>query len=205
MTWETLLRSSNTRTRRRGRFIVVDLEVPHRAITTSVRNGGQTEHLLHLVNHQSCEGSGHDVLLEFITARGEEAYHDLICSESGLAPERAAVMGTAANINYAAVVTRAHADVEVLAVVTAGVQTNATCAGDPAMWCETDGGFGSLPHGTINTILLANVPVAIPTLARMIAVMTEAKSAALQRLCAGRMGWSRAIPEACFMRWRDTA
>jgi Adenosylcobinamide amidohydrolase len=115
MIWETLLRSSNTRTRRRGRFIVVDLEVPHRAITTSVRNGGQTEHLRHLVNHQSCEGSGHNVLFEFITSRGEDAYHDLICAKSGLPPEQAAVMGTAANMNYAAVVTRTYADVEVLA------------------------------------------------------------------------------------------
>jgi adenosylcobinamide amidohydrolase len=180
--WEFLARSSNSETRRRGRFIVVDLKVPHRAISTSVRNGGQTEHLRHLVNHQSCEGSGHDVIFEIITARGEEAYHDLVCTEADLPGEHAAVMGTAANMNYASVVTRTHDGVEVLAVVTAGVQTNATCAGDPAVWSENKGGFVSLPHGTINCILVVNTPVAVSALARIVSVMTEAKSAALQRL-----------------------
>ena len=31
---------------------------PHRVLSTSVRHGGQVDHLRHLLNHQSCEGHG---------------------------------------------------------------------------------------------------------------------------------------------------
>jgi adenosylcobinamide amidohydrolase len=180
--WEILAEAPHALVRRRGRFIAVDLKVPHHTISTSVRNGGQTDYLRHLVNHQSCEGAGHNIVFDVISAQGEEAYHDAVCAEIGVSPGQTAVMGTAANMNYAAVVRRTHGNVEALAIVTAGVQTNATCAGDPAMWCETEEGLGKLPHGTINTILLTSSPVTIPAMAKLVAVMTEAKSAALQRL-----------------------
>ncbi len=182
MNWEVLSEAPHAVVRRRGRFIAVDLKVPHHTISTSLRNGGQTDYLRHLINHQSCEGSGHNIVFDLISVHGEEAYHDAVCAEIGVPPGQAAVMGTAANMNYAAVVRRTHADVEALAIVTAGVQTNATCAGDPAVWCETEDGFRHLTHGTINTILVISSPVTIPALAKTIAVMTEAKSAALQRL-----------------------
>jgi adenosylcobinamide amidohydrolase len=93
-------------------------------------------------------------------------------------------MGTAANMNYAAIVTHEDADVQVTAVVTAGVQTNAVCAGDPAMWRETEGGTTKVAAvaGTINTMVLVSVPLTPAALARLVVTMTEAKSAALQRL-----------------------
>src|SRR3982074_554777 len=130
--WETIARLPQAAVRRRGRFIVVDLMVPHLTISTSARNGGQTDHVNHLVNHQSCEGAGHDARFEIITEQGQDAYHDAMCAEVGLPPDQTAMMGTAANMNYAATVAARHVDMEVLTVVTAGVQTNATCAGDPA-------------------------------------------------------------------------
>jgi adenosylcobinamide amidohydrolase len=93
-------------------------------------------------------------------------------------------MGTAANMNYAVVATERDEDVTVTAVVTAGVQTNATCAGDPAGWRETRDGTVKVPAvaGTINTILLIDQPVRVAALARLAVTMTEGKSAALQRL-----------------------
>jgi adenosylcobinamide amidohydrolase len=108
----------------------------------------------------------------------------MVCSEVGISPDEAAVMGTAANMNYAAVARERDADVEVTAVVTAGVQTNATCAGDPAVWRETRDGIVKVPAvvGTINTILLISQPVTPAALTRLVVTMTEAKSAALQRL-----------------------
>lgn len=45
---------------RRGRFLAVELLTPHRVLSTSAQGGGQREDLRYLVNHQSCEGSGHD-------------------------------------------------------------------------------------------------------------------------------------------------
>jgi adenosylcobinamide amidohydrolase len=182
MTWEILAEARHAVVRRNGRFISVDLLAPHHTISTSARNGGQTDHLHYLINHQSCEAAGHNIVSEVISTQGEEAYHDAVCAQIGVPPGQAAVMGTAANMNYAAVVRRTHAHVEALAIVTAGVQTNATCAGDPAVWCETEDGLSELPHGTINVILVINSPVTVPAMARIVAVVTEAKSAALQRL-----------------------
>src|SRR6185295_17457063 len=157
---------------------------PHLTIATSVNNGGQAEHVRHLVNHQSCEGAGHDARFRYITDLGQAAYQDSVCDEIDLPRDATAVMGTAANMNYVAVATDADAGVEVSAIVTAGVQTNAACAGDPASWRETADGISkvALPVGTINTMLLLNKPMTAPALTRAIVTMTEGKSAALQRL-----------------------
>jgi adenosylcobinamide amidohydrolase len=75
-------------------------------------------------------------------------------------------------MNYAALVSVRDEDLEVTAVVTAGVQTNATCAGDPAGWRETRDGVVKVPAiaGTINTILVVNQPVTPATLSRLVAV-----------------------------------
>ena len=153
-------------------------------LSTSVKNGGQTEHVRHLVNHQSCEGTGHEARSKVILEHGQAGYHDAVCIEVGLNPEQTAVMGTAANMNYAAVHVERDGEVTVTAVVTAGVQTNATCAGDPARWRETQEGMTKVPAvaGTINTILLVDTPVTPSVLARLVITMTEGKSAALQRL-----------------------
>jgi adenosylcobinamide hydrolase len=182
--WEILANLPTAAIRRRGRFVVADLSDPHLTITTSIRNGGQAEHVRHLVNHQSCEGAGHEARFRFITDLGQEAYHDAVCDELGLEPSKTAVMGTAANMNYVAITTENDADVEVTAIVTAGVQTNAVCAGDPASWRETSEGITKVAAvaGTINTMLLLNRPMTAGALARAVVTMTEGKSAALQRL-----------------------
>lgn len=184
MHWEQLLTQPTATIRRQGRFLVADLVEPHVVLSTSVRNGGCVEHVRHLVNHQSCEGSGHLTRSNFIHGAGQDAYHGIVCEEIGIPAGLSAVMGTAANMNYAAIVTAADADVSVTAAVTAGVQSNATCAGDPANWREgRDGVVKALEvAGTINTILLVNRPVTMATLARAVVTMTEGKSAALQRL-----------------------
>jgi adenosylcobinamide amidohydrolase len=182
--WEPLFTTPHATGRRRGRFVVADLETPHRVLSTSVVSGGQAEHVRHLVNHQSCEGTGHDERFRVITERGHEAYHADVCGELGLPANDTAVMGTAANMNYAAVATESDRELIITSVVTAGVQTNAVCAGDPASWRETPTGVEKVTAvaGTINTILLVNVPLTAAALARCVVTMTEGKSAALQRL-----------------------
>lgn len=184
MHWEALLATPHASVRRHGRFLVVDLQHSHAVLSTSVRNGGQTEHVRHLVNHQSCEGAGHTERAKVLTEHGQEAYHDLVCAEIDIPAGASAVMGTAANMHYATIVSERDEDVTVAAIVTAGVQGNAACAGDPASWRETGEGIAkvSLVAGTINTILLVDQPMTMPALARTVITMTEAKSAALQRL-----------------------
>jgi adenosylcobinamide amidohydrolase len=184
MQWESLRECEWFCLRRAGRFLVVDLRVPHRVLSTSVRHGGQVDHLRHLLNHQSCEGTAHHDRHRRMTEGGMDAYHDLVCGEAALPPDATAVMGTAANMNYAAVAQEADDGLTVTAVVTAGVQGNATAAGEPATWRETDKGVEKLQAyaGTINTMLLINRPLTPAALARTIVTMTEGKSAALQRL-----------------------
>lgn len=169
---------------RNGRFLVTELLQPHRVLSTSSRNGGQREDLKYLVNHQSCEGADHHARYSQIISFGDSGYHDAACAEIQLEPGVVAMMGTAANMNYAALVAAEDSAVQVTAIVTAGVQCNAACAGDPAAWRETESGWESLVHigGTVNTILLINSSLTEAALARAVMTMTEAKSAALQRL-----------------------
>lgn len=182
--WETLLDEERFVLRRRGRFLVMDLRSPHDVISTSVRHGGYTQTIRTLVNHQSCEGTAHLARHALMLGAGLDAYHDRACAESGVAADTAALMGTAANMNYAAIVRAVDEDVAVVAVVTAGVEGNATAAGERADWRETAAGIVKVPvyDGTINTMLHVSHPLTPGALARAVVTMTEGKSAALQRL-----------------------
>lgn len=171
--------------RRGGRFLVVELLAPHRVLSTSARRGGEQEALRYLVNHQSCEASGDTARHELITRLGLPAYHGEVCEEIGVDPDRAAVMGTAANMACAGHRFAAFEDLRADAFVTAGVAGNATRAGEPASWTEGDDGKWRRVNpmaGTINTILLINVPVTAAAQARAVVTMTEAKSAVLADL-----------------------
>ena len=180
---ETLHASGLFAARRFGRHLVVELLTAHRVLSTSTRGGGQQDELRYLVNHQSCEARGDAARLELIHRLGLAGYHDHVCSEMGVDPENAAVMGTAANMAYAAHRWAEFEDIRADAFVTAGVSGNAARAGDPAQWEETDDGWRKLANqGTINTILLLNCPITAPAQARAVVTMTEAKSAALAEL-----------------------
>lgn len=174
---------------RKGRFLRLALHCPHRVLSTSVCNGGQRDDLRFLVNHQSCEGSGHTERHDYMTGRGPDAYHHAVCAEISLDPNLVAMMGTAASMNYVSLAHPEDCGLVVTAVVTAGVQGNAACAGDPAAWRETDGTWHKVvPYaGTINTMLLINRPLTHAALARAVVTMTEAKSAALHRLAIGSL------------------
>ena len=180
---ETLHASDLFAARRFGRHLVVELLTVHRVLSTSARRGGQQDELRYLVNHQSCEARGDVGRMELINRLGLVGYHDHVCSEMGVDPENAAVMGTAANMAYAAHRWAEFEDIRADAFVTAGVSGNAARASDPAKWAETGDGWRKLANqGTINTILLLNCPITAPAQVRAVVTMTEAKSAALAEL-----------------------
>jgi len=171
-------------TYRRGRFIVVELSGSHRVISTSSCIGGVNSEIRHLVNHQSCEGAGHAERGSFIMSLGMEGYHRSVCNELLLSSETTATMGTAASMAYAAHEQAAFNELRVDAIVTAGVEGNAVCAGDPARWTETPNGWSSLAEvaGTINTIVVVNQPLKPEAQIRALLTATEGKSAALMEL-----------------------
>lgn len=184
MDWEFLLQQRSFDLRRAGRFLVADLKESHQVLSTSVRNGGQVNHVRYLLNHQSCEGTAHHERHRIMTDAGLDAYHDRACREADVPADHTAVMGTAANMNYVAIAREVDGDLAVTAAVTAGVEGNATAAGEPATWRETEAGMQKAPAyvGTINAMLLVNLPLTPGALARAVVTMTEGKSAALLRL-----------------------
>jgi len=169
---------------RQGRFIIVELNTAHRVITTSACIGGMSLSVRHLVNHQSCEAKDHTDRYQQISTLGSDGYHKSVCTELTLNPETTAVMGTAANMIYAAHELDLYSDLRVDAIVTAGVEGNACCAGDPAQWEETSGGWIKLPPvaGTINTMVIVNQLLRPEALVRALMTITEAKTAALMEL-----------------------
>jgi adenosylcobinamide amidohydrolase len=184
MDWETLATASTYTLRRSGRFLVAELVDAHSVLSTSAQNGGQVSHVRYLLNHQSCEGTGHHERHAVIVDGGLEAYHDRVCGEAGIPADRSAVMGTAANMNYVGLAVESDEDLTVTAAVTAGVEGNATAAGEPAAWRETSAGIQKVPEyaGTINTMLIVNRPMTPAAIARAAVTMTEGKTAALHRL-----------------------
>ena len=181
---ELLCRERCFAAHRAGRYLVAELLAPHRVLSNSAHVGGQREDLRYLVNHQSCEATGDRERHDLIAAAGQVAYHHRVCAELGLNPDETAVLGTAANMVYAAHRTATFDGLRVDAFTTAGVAGNAARAGDPAAWAETDEGWRrvSPPPGTINTILLLDCPVTPAAQVRAVVTMTEAKSAALADL-----------------------
>lgn len=168
---------------RQGRFAIVELKVPHRVLSTSRTQGGQTDDINFLVNYQSMEASGDLVRFEKQLSTSAEQYHADVANQLNLNPDRMALMGTAASVNRMAHVTREFRDLRVDAFVTAGVAGNATRASDPADWFQGANGKEFVPYkGTINTILLINKPLTPGAQAKSVMVMVEAKAAALAEL-----------------------
>ena len=169
---------------RDGRFLIAELQTPHQVLSTSAHRGGMCTGIRYLVNHQSCEGTRHETRFALIRQLGQAGYHRHVCAERGLPPDEVAVMGTAANMNCAAHVVKTHAELRVSVVVTAGVEGNAGCAGDPATWHEEPAeSIQTNPQaGTINTMVLINWPLTPGAMARAVVTMSEGKSAALRDL-----------------------
>ena len=53
MTWDTLLERREITLKRSGRYLLAQLALPHQVLSTSVVNGGHTDHVRFLLNHQS--------------------------------------------------------------------------------------------------------------------------------------------------------
>jgi adenosylcobinamide amidohydrolase len=158
---------------------------PHLVLSTCRAAGGMRSDLAYVLNHQGCEPRGH---LRHHGLRDPLRHRELICAPHGLPAATCATMGTAANMYHAAISSQRFRDLEVVAVATGGVETNAGRAGDPAAYFETPEGFEKVTPpeppaaGTINTMLFISRPLTEGALTRTIMTATEAKCAVLQEL-----------------------
>ena len=86
---------------------------------------------------------------------------------------------TLAEMNNLSIVSKSFRNLDVTAISTAGVRTNASKAGDPASYWQEDGEYH---FGTINIIVLINANLSKSTLMEAFMTATEAKTVALNNL-----------------------
>ncbi len=196
---------------RQSRHILLTLKQTHQVLSTSDINGGQNLQLKYLVNFQSVEANGHDNRFEEIINQSNEEYHQQLADALNVDGSKMASMGTAANINNIVHVQKTFRSITVDAFVTAGVKGNALRAGDSARWYQGDNGNEYIKEsnkdlsptgtnvpvkdslstetnvpvkdsGTINIILIINRALTPGAQAKVVTIISEAKSAALAEL-----------------------
>lgn len=172
---------------RREKIVIAEFRKPHRVISTCRVNGGLSDGLDGVFNHQMCEPCDHGRNINSLFSSSPVEYMDSICARHGLDGKRFAALGTAANMNYAAIEQESFRGLEVVAVCTAGVETNAARAGDPAGFYEHGGVHEKVNAnaggpGTINIMLFINTELIPGAMVRAAATAAEAKTAALQEL-----------------------
>lgn len=197
--WTELQSNPNFKAQRQGRFFKVALNQPHRVISTSAYNGGETTSAKYLVNHQSMEARGDMRWVNRVLENTRQEYQQLIANELNIDAEQMVLMGTAANMQLLAHRQQVFeaAGIEPLIIdvyATAGVRGNAMRAGDATSWYEAPTGnkkydpkstassAKSDMNGTINIMVLINQPVAAGAMNKLQIISTEAKSAAMNEL-----------------------
>lgn len=171
-----------------GKAFCLHLKTEHVVLSTSPVLGGFQDQVRHVINLQTCEGRHHDdIAKEPLHQRSEKDHFEETAKSLGLDPGQCVYMGTAANMNYAMLGKATFQDLEVHAFATAGVQSNATRAGDEAKYYEDTGVWKpcAAPEGTINIILHINQPLSLSAVSRAVVTMTEAKTAVLMDLGVG--------------------
>ena len=165
---------------RYDKSIVVFFKGRRKVLSTSVYNGGYHEDYTAVYNHdaKTAPGMPCEMLADTYTE-----HMRLISRRIGLDPDKVTGMGTAADMENAAIETLSFKELTVTAIVTGGIETNVGRAGDPADYYEPREKPGR--PGTINIILVLDTDMPPGTLARALVTCTEAKTAAIQELMAG--------------------
>lgn len=166
--------------------IVVKFAGKRNAIVTSWLNGGYSEDLSAVFNHQLSQENideyGDGGILGFLESLSDDFYNKL-----DLKGNKLSGLVTSAQIDEYSIAVERYNDIEVVAITTAGVRVNAVSAGDVASYYELNGEYdfdleNPNPNkpGTINNIILINCRLDESSLllAEMIAV--EAKAVALR-------------------------
>ncbi len=173
---------------RGNKIVYAKFLTPHRTFSTCKVNGGLREDLNYLLNHQLCEPNKHYRKTLNLAISQPADYLATMCDKEDLPPAQSACLSTATNMNHAIIESKKYRDIDVIAVTTAGVETNAARAADPASYYEIDGRFemvdgkDDVSEGTINIMVFLNQELNPGAMVSAIMVATEAKAAALQEL-----------------------
>ena len=178
---------------REEKIVYARLIVPHRVLSTCRScAGGLHDDLMYLYNHQSCEPAGGFTNVEMyrLAVDSPDEYKRVIADRHNLPFQKCATLGTAANMNNAAICHERFSDLEVVTVCTGGVEGNAGRAGDPATYYEPQDDDaksqkdqeGDLRPGTINAMIFINRELTPGAMVTAVITATEAKTTALQEL-----------------------
>ncbi len=157
----------------RNKTVALSFKQPMTIVSTL---GGQRDGITTVANHYfppPSWGLGHD--------QGLNGLRDNALRVLGLEQSSTAILFTGADIDNLAVVSKRYRDMEVTALVTAGVLGNAVRMGDDTgSFYEPDQVGAPKKPGTINILLLSNMQLSPRAMTRGIISATEGKSAALQ-------------------------
>ncbi len=152
--------------------IFVKFNVNRNGISTSKLNGGFSNNFKSVFNHHLSQEN-----IDYLENHDVGDYLIQHCWSLGIDSAYSTGLTTLAQMKNVSIVTKSFKNLEVVALTTAGVRTNAVKAGDPAAYYEENGKFG-----TINTIILLNAHLDYETLLEAFMTATEAKTVALSDL-----------------------
>ncbi len=154
--------------------ILINFNVYRNGLSTSQLNGGTNDLYKHVFNQHLSQDK-----IDYLENHNVREYLINECVSFKIDPDFSTGLITLAKMKNVSIVTKQFKNLEVTAITTAGVRTNASRAGDDSSYYEQNGEF---KFGTINIILLTNVCLEKPTLAEAFMTVTEAKSVALNNL-----------------------
>ena len=152
--------------------IFVKFNVKRNGISTSKLNGGFSSSFKSVFNHHLSQEN-----IDYLENHDLHDYLIKHCQSLDIDSNYSTGLTTLAEMNHISIVTKSYRNLEVTALTTAGVRTNAVRAGDSAAFYEENGKFG-----TINSIILINANLGYETLLDAFMTATEAKTVALNEL-----------------------
>jgi adenosylcobinamide amidohydrolase len=152
--------------------IFVKFNVKRNGISTSKLNGGFSDNFKSAFNHHLSQEN-----IDYLADHDVCDYLIRHCESLNIDSDYSTGLTTLAKMENVSIECESYKNLEVTAITTAGVRTNAARAGDPSAYYEENGHFG-----TINTIILINANLDYGTLLEAFMTATEAKTTALNDL-----------------------
>lgn len=154
--------------------ILINFGVNRNGLSTSKLNPGTNESYKSVFNQHLSQEK-----IDYLENHDVCQYLMRECDLLNIDSDYSTGLVTLAEMKNVSIVSKRFKNTDVTAVVTAGVRTNASRAGDAASYWEEKGEFH---FGTINIILLANAFLDESALTEAFMTITEAKTVALNNL-----------------------